>query len=52
MIRGDPDLEPPLEEGSQFDTGVGVITETVRSSLLCLLRALPHLEKRPKGRIG
>jgi type I site-specific restriction endonuclease len=28
-IRGDPDLDPTLEEGSQFDTGAGLITEPV-----------------------
>ena len=31
MLRGDPDpdLDPTLEEGSQFDTGTGLITEPV-----------------------
>ena len=29
MLRGDPDLDPTLEEGSLFDTGVGLITEPV-----------------------
>jgi type I restriction enzyme, R subunit len=29
MLRGDPDLDPTLEEGSQFDTGAGLITEPV-----------------------
>jgi type I restriction enzyme R subunit len=27
MLRGDADLDPTLEEGSQFDTGAGLITE-------------------------
>jgi type I restriction enzyme R subunit len=27
MLRGDADLDPILEEGSQFDTGAGLITE-------------------------
>jgi len=29
MLRGDPDLDPTLEEGSQFDTGAGLISEPV-----------------------
>ena len=29
LLRGDPDLDPTLEEGSQFDTGAGLITEPV-----------------------
>jgi type I restriction enzyme R subunit len=29
MLRGDPDLDPVLEEGSQFDTGAGLIREPV-----------------------
>ena len=29
MLRGDPDLDPTLEEGSQFDTGAGLIIEPV-----------------------
>ncbi|MBV8128333.1 MAG: DEAD/DEAH box helicase family protein [Planctomycetaceae bacterium] len=29
MLRGDPDLDPTLEEGSRFDAGAGPITEPV-----------------------
>jgi type I restriction enzyme R subunit len=29
MLRGDPDLDPALEEGSQFDTGAGLVREAV-----------------------
>jgi type I restriction enzyme R subunit len=29
MLRGDPDLDATLEEGSQFDIGAGLITEPV-----------------------
>jgi type I restriction enzyme R subunit len=29
MLKGDPDLPPELEEGSQFDTGQGLIREPV-----------------------
>src|SRR5258708_4348293 len=29
MLRGDPDLDPALEEGSQFDTASGLIRDPV-----------------------
>src|SRR5206468_11969074 len=29
MLRGDPELDPNLEEGSQFDAGGGVLAQTV-----------------------
>lgn len=27
MLKGDPDLDPTLEEGSQFDAGGGLVSE-------------------------
>jgi type I restriction enzyme, R subunit len=29
MLRGDPELDPSLEEGSQFDAGGGILAQTV-----------------------
>src|SRR5207302_5654924 len=29
MLKGDPDLDPALEEGSQFDAGGGLVREPV-----------------------